>query len=93
MQAIFENRKLSIEFLSKDEEEVENRRYKFKVDIKDFDTPDVNIEYDGTENVIIRTWIDEDGEVNIPKSHVAYKMFSLIEYEVLEIIQFLVKHM
>ena len=69
-----------------------NRSFIFTVDIKDFDTPTLNLVYDLEEDIIVKTYIDEQFE-NIPKSHVVYKMFSLIEYEVIEIIRFMIDHM
>lgn len=90
MEALFENEKLKIHYL-KECNEVKSKMYLFSIDIKDFDTPILNIEYDGNEDSVIRTWIDERDE-NIPKSHVVYKLFSLIEFEVCEIMKFMIKH-
>ena len=52
----------------------------------------LNIVYAVQEDTIVKTYIDEQFE-NVPKSHVVYKMFSLIEYEVIEIIRFMIEHM
>lgn len=93
MTAVFENSKFKIELTKDKQNNFDNKRYYFKITIKDFDTPDLHIEYDGNEKVVVRTWINEDESENLPKNHVVYKMFSLIEYEVLEIIQFVIKHM
>lgn len=93
MPAIFESSKFKIQCLDENQNNIENKRYEFEVSIKDFDTPDLHIEYDDNEKVVVRTWINECESENSPKNHVVYKMFSLIEYEALEIIQFLIKHM
>lgn len=93
MPAIFESSKFKIELIGGNQENLDNKRYDFKITIKDFDTPDLHIEYDDNEKVVVRTWINEEESENSPKNHVVHKMFSLIEYEVLEIIQFLIKHM
>lgn len=88
----FENRKIEIEYIEESENNINDKSHIFKVSIKDFDTPNLNIEYDYRESIILRTWIEE-GVENIPKSHVVHKMFSLIEYEVIEIIKFMINHM
>lgn len=93
MPAIFESQKFRIECIEDNQDNVDNKRYGFRICIKDFDTPDLNIEYDDNEKIVVRTWINECESENSPKNHVVYKMFSLIEYEALEIIQFLIKHM
>lgn len=89
---LFENRKLKIEYIEECIDDDANRSFLFNVDIKDFDTPILNLVYDLEENIISKSYIDEQFE-NIPKSHVVYKMFSLIEYEVIEIIRFMIDHM
>lgn len=88
---IFENNKLKIEYVEECIYENSNIGFVFSIDIKDFDTPTVNVVYDIEENIISKTYIEEKFE-NIPKSHVAYKMFTLIEYEVIDIIQFMIRH-
>jgi len=93
IQSIFENSKMRIEYIEQHISDTTNIIYVFKVDIKDFDTPILNIEYDTIEEIIFKTYIENDELANIPKSHVAYKMFSLIEYEVIEIIRFIIKHL
>ncbi|RDY25705.1 hypothetical protein CHL78_016830 [Romboutsia weinsteinii] len=92
IQTSFENRKLKIEYIEEVEEGIKSSKYKFRVDIKDFDTPCLGIEYDEDEDVIERIWIEEDGFDNDAKGHVVYKIFSLIEYEVIEIMKFMIKH-
>ncbi|WP_042276662.1 hypothetical protein [Faecalimicrobium dakarense] len=91
METKFENRKMIIEYIEKNSDIIKDKSYIFKVSIKDFDTPNLNIEYDSSEDTIVRTWIEED-VANIPKSHVVHKIFSLIEYEVVEVIKFMIKH-
>ncbi|WP_296647711.1 hypothetical protein [Romboutsia sp. 13368] len=89
---LFENGKLKIEYIEECIDNDVNRNLVFAINIKDFDTPTLNIVYDAKEDIIVKTYIDEQFE-NIPKSHVVYKMFSLIEYEVIEIIRFMIEHM
>ena len=89
---LFENVKFKIEYIEDCIDNDANRSFIFTVDIKDFDTPTLNLVYDLEEDIIVKTYIDEQFE-NIPKSHVVYKMFNLIEYEVIEIIRFMIDHM
>lgn len=93
MKAKFENSKIEIEFVREKINDLGNKSFIFKVDIKDFDTPKLNIEYETKENTIHRTWIEDEEDVNVPKSHVVYKIFTLIEYEVIEIIKFMIEHL
>jgi hypothetical protein len=93
IQSIFENRKMRIEYIEQHISDTNNITYVFKVGIKDFDTPILNIEYNTIEDIISKIYIENDELANIPKSHVVYKMFNLIEYEVLEIIRFIIKHL
>jgi hypothetical protein len=90
---MFENKKIKVEYIEERISENTNRTYVFRICIKDFDTPTLNIEYDAIEEIISKTYIENDEPVNVLKSHVVYKMFSLIEYEVLEIIRFIIKHL
>lgn len=89
---LFENSKLKIKYIEEFIDNDVNRNLVFAIDIKDFDTPILNIVYGVKEDMIVKTYIDEQFE-NVPKSHVVYKMFSLIEYEVIEIIRFMIEHM
>lgn len=89
---LFENSKLKIKYIEECIDNDANRTLIFAIDIKDFDTPILNIVYGVKEDIIVKTYIDEQFE-NVPKSHVVYKMFSLIEYEVIEIIRFMIEHM
>ena len=74
------------------DEDIKNKTHIFTINIKEFDTPPLNVEYDDNDKVIIRTWIEEEEDENGPKSHVIYKLFSLIEFEVSEIMQFIIRH-
>ena len=89
---LFENNKLKIKYIEECIDNDVNITLVFAIDIKDFDTPTLNIVYGVKEDMIVKTYIDEQFE-NVPKSHVVYKMFSLIEYEVIEIIRFMIEHM
>ena len=91
MEALFENQKLKLTYLGICDDDTRNNTHIFNINIKEFDTPFLNVEYDDNDKVIIRTWIDEEDE-NIPKSHIVYKLFSLIEFEVLEIMKFIIMH-
>ena len=91
MEALFENQKLKVTYLGICDDDTRNNTHTFKINVKEFDTPVLNVEYDDNDKVIIRTWIDEEDE-NIPKSHIVYKLFSLIEFEVLEIMRFIIIH-
>ena len=90
MEALFENQKLKVTYLGSCDEDIKNKTHIFTINIKEFDTPPLNVEYD--DNDIIRTWIEEEEDENGPKSHVIYKLFSLIEFEVSEIMQFIIRH-
>lgn len=92
MEALFENQKLKVTYLGTCDEDVKNKTHIFTINIKEFDTPPLNVEYDDNDKVIIRTWIEEEEDENGPKSHVIYKLFSLIEFEVSEIMQFIIRH-
>lgn len=92
MEALFENQKLKVTYLGTCDEDIKNKTHIFTINIKEFDTPPLNVEYDDNDKVIIRTWIEEEEDENGLKSHVIYKLFSLIEFEVSEIIQFIIRH-
>ena len=92
MEALFENQKLKVTYLGSCDEDIKNKTHIFTINIKEFDTPPLNVEYDDNDKVIIRTWIEEEEDENGPKSHVIYKLFSLIEFELSEIIQFIIRH-
>lgn len=89
MEALFENQKLKVTYFGECDD-VKNKMQIFYIDIKEFDTPTLNLEYDDNDKVVVRTWIENDE--NEPKSHLIYKLFSLIEFEVCEIMQFIIKH-
>ena len=92
MESLFENQKLKVKYLVSCDEDIKNKTHIFTINIKEFDTPPLNVEYDDNDKVIIRTWIEEEEDENGPKSHVIYKLFSLIEFEVSEIMQFIIRH-
>ena len=92
MEALFENQKLKVTYLGSCDEDIKNKTHIFTINIKEFDTPPLNVRYDDNDKVIIRTWIEEEEDENGPKSHVIYKLFSLIEFEVSEIMQFIIRH-
>lgn len=92
MVGLFENNKLSVTYYGNCENDVNSKTHRFKVYIKDFNAPILNLEYDDEDNVIIRTWIEDTEEDNGPKGHIAYKLFSLIEFEVCEIMKFIIRH-
>ena len=92
MEALFENQKLKVTYLGTCDEDIKNKTHIFTINIKEFVTPPLNVEYDDNDKVIIRTWIEEEEDENGPKSHVIYKLFSLIEFEVSEIMQFIIRH-
>lgn len=91
MESLFENQKLKVIYLGVYDDDIRNNTHIFNINIKEFDTPLLNVEYDDNDKVVIRTWIDEEDK-NIPKSHIVYKLFSLIEFEVLEIMKFIIMH-
>ena len=74
---LFENRKIKIKYIEEYIDDYSNRSFLFTIDIKDFDTPILNLVYDVKESIISKTYLDKQFE-NIPKSHIVYKMFSLI---------------
>ena len=88
-----------------DDQETENRKStssdiadntiesnSFSIDIKDFDTPLINIKYDKKKLKIVSKYIDIDDDRNEPKNHVAYKLIDLCKFELYEIFDFLIKH-
>ncbi|WP_286317157.1 hypothetical protein [Romboutsia ilealis] len=89
---LFENSKLKIEYIEECIDNNVNKSFVFAVNIKDFDTPLLNLVYDLEKDIIVKTYVDEQFE-NMSKINVVYKMFNLIKYEVIEIIKFMVNHM
>ena len=61
-------------------------------DIKDFDTPLINIKYDKKKLKIVSKYINIYDNKNEPKNHVAYKLIDLCKFELYEIFDFLIKH-
>lgn len=58
MEALFENQKLKVTYLGTCDEDIKNKTHIFTINIKEFDTPPLNVEYDDNDKVIIRTWIE-----------------------------------
>ena len=59
---LFENVKFKIEYIEECIDNDANRSFIFTVDIKDFDTPTLNLVYDLEEDIIVKTYIDEQFE-------------------------------
>ena len=89
---IFINERLLVKYVE-NENDKNNHTYNFSVDIKDFDTPFVNIKYDSSTNKIVSMWIDIEEDDNEPKNHVAYKLLQLSKFELKEIIKFMINHL
>lgn len=86
---LFENKKLIIKYIeNKQNDEI----YDFTVDIKDFDTPNINIKYDYDKQKIVSTWIDIEEDQNDPKNHVAYKLLDLCKNDLCNILKFMIEH-
>ncbi|MGL5695020.1 MAG: hypothetical protein ACRCXA_13140 [Peptostreptococcaceae bacterium] len=92
MEALFENNKFKITYYGQCENDVDSKTHRFNIYIKDFNAPILNLGYDDNEDVIIRTWIEDKDEDNGPKGHIIYKLFSLIEFEVCEVMKFIIRH-
>ena len=52
---LFENGKFKIEYIEECIDNDANRSFIFTVDIKDFDTPTLNLVYDLEEDIIVKT--------------------------------------
>ncbi|WP_455539908.1 hypothetical protein [Terrisporobacter sp.] len=74
------------------ENENQDGYYNFSVDIKDFDTPNVNLKFDYREGKIVTMWIDRDDDQNDPKNHVVYKLIDLCKYDLCSILKFMIEH-
>lgn len=85
---IFENNQLRIEYIKNNDEEIND----FSVDIKEFDTPDINIKYDYKKRKIVSMYIDIEEDDNEPKNHVAYKLIDLCKFEIINIFDFMIAH-
>ncbi|MEG0855174.1 MAG: hypothetical protein RSG52_01720 [Terrisporobacter sp.] len=88
---IFINKRFVVKYVE-EENKMEDYIYNFSVDIKDFDTPFVNIKYDSNKNKIVSMWLNTEVDDNGPKNHVAMKLLEFGKYEVCEIIKFMVSH-
>lgn len=89
---IFINERLLVKHVG-DENDEYNNIYNFSVDIKDFDTPFVNVKYDNSRSKIVSMWVDTEEDDNEPKNHVAYKLLQLSKVELKEIIKFMITHL
>ena len=88
---IFINERLLIKHVENEKDE-ENNIYNFSVDIKDFDTPLVNIKFDNNKHKIVSMWINTEVDDNEPKNHIEYKLLEYIKIEVCLIIKFMIAH-
>ena len=66
--------------------------YDFSVEIKDFDTPNINLKFDYDKGKIVTMWIDIYEDENEPKNHVVYKLFDLCKYNISTILKFMIEH-
>ncbi len=85
---LFENNQLIVRYKLDDTDEL----HSFCVDIKDFDTPTINMKYNHKKEKIVSMYIDLDEDRNEPKNHVAYKLIDLCKSELYEIFDFMIKH-
>ena len=74
---LFENKQLIIKYIENDNKD---GYYDFSVEIKDFDTPNINLKFDYDKGKIVTMWIDIYEDENEPKNHVVYKLFDLCKY-------------
>lgn len=70
---LFENEQMIVKYIENDSDDL----HSFSIDIKDFDTPLINIKYDKKKLKIVSKYIDIDDDRNEPKNHVAYKLIDL----------------
>ena len=85
---LFENEQMIVKYIENDSDDL----HSFSIDIKDFDTPLINIKYDKKKLKIVSKYIDIDDDRNEPKNHVAYKLIDLCKFELYEIFDYLIKH-
>ena len=64
---LFENGKFKIKYIEECIDNDANRSFIFTVDIKDFDTPTLNLVYDLEEDIIVKTYIDEQSAFSAVK--------------------------
>lgn len=85
---LFENKQFKIEYICENKEKIHD----FIVDIKDFDTPLINIKYDDKKEEIVSIYISREESDNDPKNHVSYKLINLCKYELITIFNFMINH-
>ena len=85
---LFENEQMIVKYIENDSDDL----HRFSIDIKDFDTPLINIKYDKKKLKILSKYINIYDNKNEPKNHVAYKLIDLCKFELYEIFDFLIKH-
>ena len=86
---LFENKQLIIKYIENDNKD---GYYDFSVEIKDFDTPNINLKFDYDKGKIVTMWIDIYEDENEPKNHVVYKLFDLCRYNISTILKFMIEH-
>ena len=86
---LFENKQLIIKYIENDNKD---GYYDFSVEIKDFDTPNINLKFDYDKGKIVTMWIDIYEDENEPNNHVVYKLFDLCKYNISTILKFMIEH-
>lgn len=86
---LFENKQLIIKYIENNQKD---KLYDFSVDIKDFDTPNINLKFDYEKQKIVSTWIDVEEGDNEPKNHVAYKLIDLCKHDLCIKLKFMIEH-
>lgn len=86
---LFENKQLIIKYIENNQKD---KLYDFSVDIKDFDTPNINLKFDYEKQKIVSTWIDVEEDDNEPKNHVAYKLIDLCKHDLCIKLKFMIEH-
>ena len=61
---LFENKQLIIKYIENDNKD---GYYDFSVEIKDFDTPNINLKFDYDKGKIVTMWIDIYEDENEPE--------------------------
>ena len=86
---LFENKQLIIKYI---ENNKKDKLYDFCIDIKDFDTPNINVKFDYKNQKIVSVWIDLEENYNEPKNHVAYKLIDLCKHDLCIKLKFMIDH-
>lgn len=86
---LFENSQLIIRYI---EDSKHEELYDFSVDIKEFDTPNINLRFDYENEKIVSVWIDTEEDDNEPKNHVAYKLINLCRHDLSIKLKFMIEH-